>query len=277
MYSYTEVIFTLAPLEPWRDVLIADLGDLGFDGFQDTDTGVKAYIPEHRFDQPALIGLLATHSSEVRISQTHRSIAPRNWNAEWEKSFEPVEVDREVRIRADFHPFVEGFTHDIVITPRMAFGTGHHATTHMMMKAMLSIPMQGKPVCDLGCGTAVLAILAERLGASSVHAIDIDEQAVINARENLVLNGCQRTIVDKGEVGLLSAAGCGVILANIERNTLLRDMSSMRDALLPGGALLLSGFVKNDAARMVEAVRAVGMVPAESLVLGEWALIGCRR
>jgi ribosomal protein L11 methyltransferase len=277
MQDYTEVTFTIEPLEPWRDVLVADLGDLGFDSFEETATGVKAYVPSVRFDKVAVLSLLAGHAPQVRITHQHRSIAARNWNAEWERSFQPVEVGNAVRLRAEFHPFVEGFVHDIVVTPRMAFGTGHHATTRMMVEAMLGLDLRGKYVCDLGCGTAVLAILAERMGAASVHAVDIDGQAVLNARENVGLNGCNRILVEKGEVGLLKAGTCGVILANIERNTLLRDMRAMRDALLPGGALLLSGFVKEDAPRMVEAVEAVGMVPAEALVQGEWALIGCRR
>lgn len=277
MLPYTELKLIIDPLEPWRDVLITELGDLGFDAFEETGDGVRAFIHAAGFDKSAVIALIAAQPAEVRITHSHRSIAPHNWNAEWEKSFQPVEVGQEVRIRAEFHPFAPGFKHDLVITPRMAFGTGHHATTRMMVEAMMMIDMRGKHVCDLGCGTAVLAILAERLGAKSVHAIDIDEQAVINARENLVLNGCHHTVVEKGEAQLLKPSSCAVILANIERNTLLRDMLFMRNALQPGGALLLSGFVHADAPRMVEAVLAVGMVPAEALNQGEWALIGCRR
>jgi ribosomal protein L11 methyltransferase len=159
----------------------------------------------------------------------------------------------------------------------MAFGTGHHATTRMMVEAMLPLPFAGRHVCDLGCGTAVLAILAVRLGATAVHAIDIDEQAVINARENCALNQCPQVVVDKGDVALLKPGTCDIILANIERNTLLRDMAAMRNALRPGGVLLLSGFVVEDREVMQEAVIAAGMTPAASLDQGEWALIGCSR
>jgi ribosomal protein L11 methyltransferase len=288
---YTEVTFILRPLDPWRDILIAELGEQGYDSFEETAHGVKAYVQSDRFDRAALGSLLTVRDPHVDVSHTIRQVEPRNWNEEWERSFQPVEVrmpvpgdhraEREgssgVRIRAEFHPFVPGFAHDIVITPRMAFGTGHHATTRMMVEAMLRIDMSGQPVCDLGCGTAVLAILAERMGARDVRAIDIDEQAVMNARENVALNNCKRIIVDKGDVALLDPASCGVILANIERNTLLRDMLSMRDALLPGGALLLSGFVNDDRPLMLDAVKAAGMHPAEALSNGEWALIGCRR
>jgi ribosomal protein L11 methyltransferase len=277
MTDYTELNLTISPLEPWRDVLVDGLGELGFDSFQETEQGVLAYIPGTRFDQAAVLGFLHAFAGQVRVKHGHRTIGGRNWNSEWERSFQPVEVGRMVRIRAEFHARVEGFVHDIVITPRMAFGTGHHATTRMMVEAMLPLEMADRTVCDLGCGTAVLAILAERLGAAQVHAIDNDAQAVVNARENAGLNGCERVVVDNGDVHLLRPASCAVILANIERNTLLRDMLTMRDALVPGGVLLLSGFVVADAPLMVDAVREAGMVPAESLHQGEWALIGCRK
>lgn len=275
--NYTEVTFGIAPLDPWRDILVAELGDIGFDSFEDTAHGVKAYIPSDRFDHVALAHLLTLHDHGVKVTFTMREIAPRNWNAEWESSFQPVEVGKEVRIRAEFHPFLPGFTHDIVITPRMAFGTGHHATTRMMVEAMLQLDLRGKNVCDLGCGTAVLAILAERMGARQVRAIDNDAQAVANAQENVTLNGCQRIAVENGDVRLLKPGGCDAILANIERNTLVRDMLSMRDALAGGGILLLSGFVVDDRARMREAVAAAGLRPMEDLTLGDWALIGCRK
>ncbi len=275
--NYTEVTFGIAPLEPWRDVLVAELGDLGFDSFEDTAHGVKAYIPTGSFDRAALQHVRTLNDPGVKVTFTVRGIEPRNWNAEWESSFQPVEVGMQVRIRAEFHPFVAGYAHDIVITPRMAFGTGHHATTRMMVEAMLALDLRGKQVCDLGCGTAVLAILAERMGASAVIAIDNDAQATVNAEENVKLNGCQRIAVKNGDVALLGPASCDAILANIERNTLLRDMLSMRDALKEGGVLLLSGFVPEDRSRMLDAISAVGLRPAEDMVLGDWALIGCRK
>lgn len=275
--KYTEVTFLLKPLDPWRDILIAELGDIGFDSFEETAHGLKAYIPSAHYRPVEMAGLHVLRDEQVTISHKVRDVEPRNWNALWESSFEPVEVGGKVRIRADFHPHVPGFEHELVITPRMAFGTGHHATTRMMVEAMLGIPFSGKHVCDLGCGTAVLAILSIRLGAASVHAIDIDEQAVLNARENCVLNKCPQVLVDKGDVALLKPATCDVILANIERNTLLRDMAAMRDALRPGGTLLLSGFVVKDMDIMGDGVVAAGLIPDRSLAQGEWALIGCTR
>ncbi len=275
--NYTEVTFLVNPLAPWRDILIAELGDIGFDSFEETAHGVKAYVPSDRFQPNDVAGMQLLRDPHVTITHTVREVEPRNWNALWESSFEPVEVGQQVRIRADFHPPVDGFVHDLVITPRMAFGTGHHSTTRMMVEAMVPMKLTGRHVCDLGCGTAVLAILAVRLGAASVHAIDIDEQAVLNARENCALNNCPHVVVDKGDVALLKPASCDVILANIERNTLLRDMHAMRDALLPGGALLLSGFVQADVEIMRKAVIDAGMSPTGTMAHGEWALLVCNR
>lgn len=224
-----------------------------------------------------MAGLLTLNDPHATVSFTHRTIEPRNWNAEWERSFEPIEIDGIVRIRAGFHPSKPDFAHEIVITPRMAFGTGHHATTRLMVRAMLGLDLAGKPVCDLGCGTAVLAILAERLGAATVDAIDIDQGAVDNARDNLGLNGCQRVRVEKGTAALLRPGSCGAILANIERNTLMSDMRVMADALLPGGALLLSGFVVEDRHMMIQCAKDHGLSIAERMNEGEWALVGCRK
>lgn len=277
MKRYTEATFLIEPLDPWRDLLIAELGELGYDSFEETSNGVNAYISADRFDRAALHRLEIARQPHVRISHTVHEVEPRNWNAEWERSFQPVEVGMDVRIRADFHPFVPGSKHDIVITPRMAFGTGHHATTRMMVEAMLGLDMRGQHVCDLGCGTAVLAILAERLGAASVEAIDNDPQATANARENIALNGCTRITVRTGDVSLLAPATCGIILANIERNTLMRDMEAMYNALLPGGSLLLSGFVVADRQLMSTAAHNAGLHPEKTLTIGDWTLIACRK
>ena len=281
---YTEVDFVLDPVEPWRDILIAELGDRGFESFEETPHGVKAYIRSEVMAPLTLKGLLEMGSGAVKVARTVREVAPRNWNAEWESSFAPVEVGRAVRVRAEFHASVPGFTHEITITPRMAFGTGHHATTRMMMRAMLGpaegglkLDLDGKDVCDLGCGTAILAMLAERLGARQVLALDIDEQAVLNARENVGMNRCSRIIVEKGTAEDLGPRAFDLILANIERNTLQRDMARMHAALKAGGILLLSGFIRADLPSMEASVRAAGMVPLLDLHEGEWAMLACER
>ena len=221
--------------------------------------------------------LLVITSPGVQAHYQVRAVEPKDWNAEWERSFQPVEIDGRVRIRAEFHAPEPGFEHELIITPRMAFGTGHHATTRMMVRAMLDLDLKGGAVCDLGCGTGVLAILAERLGAVDVHAVDIDERAVENTRDNLVANGSERVHVEKGTVEDLRGRKYGTILANIERNTLMRDMQAMHDALIPGGALLLGGFVVNDRHMVVQSAREAGLTMAERMNEGEWALLGCRR
>lgn len=282
--TYTQVTFLISPAIPWRDILMVELTELGYEGFEDSFTDpsgpsgeLKAYIPEDRFSAAALSGLLTLRDPHASVSWTTENIAPRNWNAEWESSFQPVEVGKEVIIRADFHAAVPGFTHDLVVTPRMAFGTGHHATTRMMVRAMLEVDLKDKTVCDLGCGTGVLAILAEKMGAVDIAAIDYDQGAVDNALENLERNACERITAEKGDADSLKGRSFDVILANIERNTLLKAMQSMYDALNPGGILFLSGFVVADRHLMEDAAKTVGMVIEESLSEGDWALVGCRR
>lgn len=275
--NYTEVDFLIAPLEPWRDILLAELGELGYDSFVETTGGLKAYILSERFERKVLPELLALRDPHASVSYTVRAVDPKNWNAEWERSFTPVEVGTDVRIRADFHEPAPGFTYDLIITPRMAFGTGHHATTRMMVQAMMGLDLKGQAVCDLGSGTAVLAVLAEKRGATDVLAIDIDALAEENALENVERNGCHAITVEKGTVADLKGRMYGIILANIERNTLMRDMDAMRDALLPGGALLLSGFVVGDRHMMIQCAKEAGLLVEERMNEGEWALIGCRK
>jgi ribosomal protein L11 methyltransferase len=284
MTTYTEVTFLIDPVQPWRDILMAELGDLGYDSFDETYTDptgtggeLKAYIPADRFDAAALPRLLTMRDPHVSVQWTVRKIAPENWNAKWESGFQPVEVGREVRIRAEFHASVPGFDHEIVITPRMAFGTGHHATTRMMIRAMLPLDLKGRNVCDMGCGTGVLAILARRMGASPVIGYDIDPGAVDNARDNVARNGCEDIAVEIGTIESLGHDRHDLILANIERNVLLEGMQRLHDALRSGGALFLSGFVPTDRHMLVQRAKEAGLVPAERMEEGDWALLGCRK
>lgn len=281
---FTEVTFLLSPPDPWRDLLMVELAAIGFDSFEEGWTDpfgqrgeLKAYVRSDTFDVAALAVLHTLRDSHVQVSWTSTEIPDRNWNAEWESSFQPVEVDGAVRIRADFHDAKPGFAHEIVITPRMAFGTGHHATTRLMVQAMLPLDLRNKEVCDLGCGTGVLAILAERMGARAVRAIDIDPGAVDNARENLGRNGCHAVSVEKGDASSLKGHAYDAILANIERNILLDAMPLLSAALKPGGALLLSGFVPGDRHMLAQSAKAHGLELAERTQEGEWALLGCRK
>lgn len=268
---YTEVNFLVNPVEPWRDVLMVELTEAGFEGFEETPHGIKAFIPTADLDRAVLRSLMVPKDPHVSVTYTVQEVPEMNWNAHWEQEFQPVEVDGKVLVRAEFHPAAPEYEHEIIITPRMAFGTGHHATTRMMVRAMLAMDLRGKKVCDLGCGTGVLAILAERLGAAEVVAIDIDPVAVENARLNVAMNHCQRIVVEKGDTDLAEGAVHDAILANIERNTLVRSMPGMAAALAANGRLLLSGFVREDAEVMAKAAKDAGLRHVLTMEEGEWA------
>lgn len=274
---YAEVDFLVAPLEPWRDILMVELVDLGYEGFEETSHGLRAYRPFDSFDGAALHKLLVLRDPHATVTYSMREVPDINWNEQWERSFQPVEVGDQVRVRAEFHPADPAFAHEIVITPRMAFGTGHHATTRMMITAMLDMDLHGRSVCDLGCGTAVLSILAEQRGAARVLALDNDPQAVDNAKENVSRNKCQHVVVENAQADSLDHGTYGIILANIERNTLIRAMPVMERALEVGGTLLLSGFIRDDKAVMQAAAEHAGMRTVLTMEEGEWALLACMK
>jgi len=225
-----------------QEILIALMGELGYEGFEQEELLLRAYVPEDRYDESALVELLRQYG----LTYEQQRLAERNWNEEWEKNFEPVVVDKFCAIRAHFHAPVMQVEHDLVITPKMSFGTGHHATTFMMIRAMGELDFRGKRVLDFGTGTGVLAILAERLGAESVLAIDNDDWSIANAEENIETNGCKRVKVSK--VDSLSAVDeqFDVLLANINKHVILAEMDAMGQHLAKGGVILLSGLLEDD-------------------------------
>ncbi|MEO0902266.1 MAG: 50S ribosomal protein L11 methyltransferase, partial [Bacteroidota bacterium] len=211
---YIEFKFDIEPREPFSDILMAELGELGFESFVETESGVLAYILESDWQEGMLNDLFVLQNSDVHISWTQKNIAQQNWNAEWEKNFHPIHVDGVCAVRAPFHS-PENVQYDIVIEPKMSFGTGHHETTYMMLKRILDLDFSGKTVLDMGCGTGVLAILAEMKGAGKVDAIDIDEWCYINTKENIERNRCENIDAFQGDVGLIKEKKYDVILANI--------------------------------------------------------------
>lgn len=240
MKQHTEIIVHV-PGQQERDLLLAELTLLGYEGFEEDEAHLKAYIPTPEWDKAALEELMVRSG----FSHTTNIIEERNWNAEWESSFSPVVVEDFVSIRARFHEPVGGVLHDIVITPKMSFGTGHHATTWLMMRAMRGIDFKQKRVLDLGTGTGVLAILAEKLGASKILAIDNDEWSVNNALENLQNNNCSKIRVElKDQVP--GGQSFDVILANINKHILLNFCGKICEGLARGGSLLLSGILPAD-------------------------------
>ncbi len=243
---YIEFDFQVTPLQPGTEILIAELGYAGFESFVETEKGVLAYIQEDEWVDGLLSEIQILNSDEFQIDYSQKSIAQVNWNEEWEKNFEPIVVDDTCAVRAPFHPKYN-VPYEIVIEPKMSFGTGHHETTFMMLQFILENSFEGKKVLDMGCGTAVLAILAKLKGASDVDAIDIDDWCVENSLENMNRNGCGSIKVFLGDASVLPKVPTyNTIIANINRNILLEDMHLYVACLIKGGSLFLSGFYKED-------------------------------
>jgi ribosomal protein L11 methyltransferase len=237
--------FTIEPKELGSEILVAELGELPFESFVESEFGLTAYIQKELWTSAILDDLFVLQSPEFNISYTIEEIEQVNWNEEWEKNFEPIEVDGVCHVRAPFHPKTAA-QYDIVIEPKMSFGTGHHETTHMMIQHLLHMDVQGKKTLDMGCGTAILAILAEMKGAQPIDAIDIDNWCYLNSIENAARNNCKHITVYEGDASLLVDQRYELIIANINRNILLADMTAYSRCLLPGGTLLLSGFYEED-------------------------------
>ncbi|MBT8273443.1 MAG: 50S ribosomal protein L11 methyltransferase [Bacteroidia bacterium] len=237
--------FKIQPRIPGAEILMAELGQAGFESFVETDNGLNAFIQKKDWNDHILDEIMIFRSSEFEIDYTSEEIEQMNWNAEWERNFEPITVDDLCTVRAPFHKKPDT-SFDIIIEPKMSFGTGHHETTHMMIQQMLSFDFNGKKVLDMGCGTGVLAILAEMKGASQVDAIDIDHWCYLNSLENVERNACKRISVYEGDVELVHGKQYDVILANINRNILLQDLEHYMACLNSDGILVLSGFYTTD-------------------------------
>ncbi|MBC7523494.1 MAG: 50S ribosomal protein L11 methyltransferase [Flavobacterium sp.] len=237
--------FTVEPKELGSEILIAELGELPFESFIDSDLGIVAYIQKDLWNENILDDLFILKSPEFTISYKVEEIDQVNWNEEWEKNFESIDVDGNCHVRAPFHPKTNA-EFDIVIEPKMSFGTGHHETTHMMIQHLLEINVTGMKTLDMGCGTAILAILAEMKGAQPIDAIDIDNWCYLNSIENAERNNCKHISVYEGDAALLKDKKYDLIIANINRNILLNDMQCYVDCLNLKGTLLLSGFYTED-------------------------------
>ncbi|MDD7913457.1 50S ribosomal protein L11 methyltransferase [Polaribacter ponticola] len=242
---YIEYNFTISPKEPATEILIAELGNVGFESFVETENGVTAYIQKNDYKAEILENIFILNSEDFNIEYNSKEIEQTNWNAEWEKNFKPIQVDDLVSIRAPFHEN-PNLQYDIVIEPKMSFGTGHHETTHMMVQHLLKLNLEDKKTLDMGCGTGILAIFAEMKGAKPIDAIDIDNWCYENSLENVERNKCTNISVHEGDSSLLINKKYDLIIANINRNILLMDMNIYTNCLNEKGILLLSGFYEQD-------------------------------
>ena len=245
MPEYIGYHFTVAPKEPGAEILMAELEYTPFESFEETENGLSAYIQKQLWTDDVLKDIQILESPEFEISYIVEEIEQVNWNEEWEKNFEAIDVDGKCHVRAPFHPKTNA-EYDIVIEPKMSFGTGHHETTHMMIQHLLEMNVEGLKTLDMGCGTAILAILAEMKGAQPIDAIDIDNWCYLNSIENAERNNCKHISVYEGDAALLAGKKYDLIIANINRNILLNDMQSYCDCLNKGGIILFSGFYEED-------------------------------
>lgn len=277
--DYIELTVTALP--DAAEILIAELGELPFDTFEEIATGFNAYCTEDAFDEAATYALIAQYAAQwPDLTATHRVITRQNWNAEWEKNFQPLLLaEGRVSVRAPFHPQPPSAEYDVVIMPRMSFGTGHHNTTALMLETQIGLDHAGKRVLDMGCGTGILAIFAVLLGAREVVAIDTEPWTVENARDNAAENHvADRIAAHLGDAALLEAeTPFDIVLANINRNVLLEDIPAYVRVLVPGGPLALSGFYEEDLPQIRAAAEAAGLQYEGHRVRESWTAAVFRR
>ena len=268
MNNYLEFNFNISPLQPWNEILMAELIEIGFDSFTEEHNGILAYIQKDLFDDKQLQEINMFSNEAVEISYTYQEMPNINWNEEWEKNFEPINVEDQVSIRAEFHSN-QNLPHEIIIQPKMSFGTGHHATTYLMIQQMLDMDFENKTVLDMGCGTSVLAIFAKQKGAGKTVAIDIDEWSVENSKENAERNNVDLDI-SQGTADNLGAENFDIILANINRNILISDIPTYVSVLNDGGQLLLSGLCFFDVEDVLEVCNEQKLILKRKLQREEW-------
>jgi len=231
----------------FSEILMAEIGEVGFDSFLETENGFEAYVELENYDKRLLQAIKDKYIQQTPVVFYQDRIQKQNWNEEWEKNYQPIIVDDKCLIRADFHKIEKEYPYELIITPKMSFGTGHHQTTYLMVKNQMEIIHQDKRVMDAGCGTAILAVMASKLGAGEVEAFDIDEWSVSNGKENIDVNGCVNIHHQQGKLSELNFAGkFDIILANINKNVLLDEIKLYKEYLTPGGLVLLSGFYAED-------------------------------
>ncbi|WP_373071742.1 50S ribosomal protein L11 methyltransferase [Zeaxanthinibacter enoshimensis] len=266
---FIEYSFSLNPVQPYSDILVAELSELGFDSFVEIEDGLLAYIEADSWNKEILSGVHVLKQAAAGINYNYKRVAQQNWNAKWEADFHPIELGDLCRVRAPFHE-KKDVKYDIEIAPKMSFGTGHHETTYMMLQWALEIDFDGLSVLDMGCGTGVLAIIAAMKGAAEIDAIDIDSWSYENARENAERNGQEHIRVLHGDADLLGDKRYDLIFANINKNILLQDIPVYASCLKENGILLLSGFYKEDLDDITGRCTEFGLNHQKNILKNNW-------
>ena len=271
--NYIELEVQVTPKEQGSDVLIAQLAELGFESFVETENGFKAYIQETEYNEQQLNIAFSYYTDFFKFNYSHSLIKQQNWNKEWENNFQPIEIKDKCFIRAPFHASKPGFLYEVIIEPKMSFGTGHHSTTQLMIEKLLTLDINNKSLLDMGCGTGVLAIVASMMGANPVTAVDIDEWSYENTVENCSRNNINNVLVHKGNAQILAGRVFHSILANINKNVLLADMSTYSSMLQTTGNLVISGFFETDIDELVLKSKEFGLKLKDSMTREKWALV----
>jgi len=276
-YIELDITFT-CQLQPENELILALLSQYGFDGFMEEAERILAYIPAESYYEDDFQAFMDRHGLHEKIeSMEARKLPDQNWNEIWESEYQPVWVGYNCFVRAPFHTVQAGVEYDIIISPKMSFGTAHHETTRGMLQMMLTLDLQGKDVLDLGCGTGILAILAGKMGANTISAIDNDPWAYRNALENIALNACTNIEVLQAELSFISNRTYDVLLANINLNSLLGLMDQFPGRLRSGGVLMLSGFFSGDLKRINHAAGRNGLEFVDKQVMNNWAVAVYRK
>ena len=267
--NYIGYHFSVSPKEIGSEILVAELEDKAFESFMETEEGISAYVQKELWTEDILNDVSILNNEEFKITYKVEEIEQVNWNEEWEKNFEAIDVDGKCHVRAPFHSMTDA-EFDIVIEPKMSFGTGHHETTHMMIQHLLETDVTNMKTLDMGCGTAILAILAEMKGAKPIDAIDIDNWCYLNSIENAERNNCSHITVYEGDAALLKGKKYDLIIANINRNILLNDMQHYVDCLNPKGTILFSGFYTEDIPFIDKSCTSKGLTYVKKFERNNW-------
>ena len=271
--NYIELAVNVEPKEQGSDVLIAQLAELGFESFVETENGFNAYIQEPDFNLQQLNLALSFYSDFFKFNYSSTTIRQQNWNKEWETNFQPINVDGKCYIRAPFHEAQKGFVYDVVIEPKMSFGTGHHVTTQLMIQKLMQLDVNNKSLLDMGCGTGVLAIVASMMGANPITAIDIDDWSYENTIENCGKNNINNVLVHKGNAQILAGKRFHSILANINKNVLLKDLPIYMEVLEKSGNLIISGFFETDVDELSAKATELGLTLKDKVTQEQWAML----